>query len=159
MVVALEGDSILRAITLQNRSSAEKKTFPTRWLFVCIGGVPHTDWALQAGCRARRSRLSHYWPRFVAQREVYAQMAARPQPLSPGNERTGIVRRGRRSSTARSNDVPQRWARARWRSPSFTAILRPDDAIHGIRSDSSSQQSPPSSYLATGYLGLGGMPL
>src|SRR6266850_274767 len=48
-VVALEGDSILRAITLQNRSSAEKNTFPARWLFACIGGVPHTDWALQAG--------------------------------------------------------------------------------------------------------------
>src|SRR5260370_35914643 len=48
-VVGLEGDSLLRAITLQNRLTGEKKIFRTRWLFVCIGGVPHTDWALQAG--------------------------------------------------------------------------------------------------------------
>jgi thioredoxin reductase (NADPH) len=46
-VVALEGDSLLRAITLQNRLTGEKKIFRTRWLFVCIGGLPHTDWALE----------------------------------------------------------------------------------------------------------------
>jgi thioredoxin reductase (NADPH) len=48
-VVALEGDSLLRAITLHNRLTGEKKTFRTRWLFVCTGGVPHTGWALEAG--------------------------------------------------------------------------------------------------------------
>jgi thioredoxin reductase (NADPH) len=48
-VVGLEGDSLLRAITLHNRLTGERKTFQTRWLFVCIGGVPHTDWALEGG--------------------------------------------------------------------------------------------------------------
>ena|ERR1700730_17350136 len=27
----------------------ETRTFKTRWLFVCIGGVPHTEWAIEAG--------------------------------------------------------------------------------------------------------------
>jgi thioredoxin reductase (NADPH) len=48
-VTKLEGDEVLRSITLVNRKTGEEKSFPTRWLFVCIGGSPHTDWALEAG--------------------------------------------------------------------------------------------------------------
>jgi thioredoxin reductase (NADPH) len=48
-VTKLEGDEILRAITLANRKTGEERTFETRWLFVCIGGSPHTDWAVEAG--------------------------------------------------------------------------------------------------------------
>src|SRR5258707_8180073 len=48
-VTKLEGGEILRAITLANRKTGEEKSFQTRWLFVCIGGSPHTDWAFEAG--------------------------------------------------------------------------------------------------------------
>jgi thioredoxin reductase (NADPH) len=48
-VTGLIGDDVLRAITLKNRVTQEEKTFETRWLFVCIGGSPHTDWAIEAG--------------------------------------------------------------------------------------------------------------
>ena len=48
-VTKLEGDEVLRAITLTNRKTGEERTFQTKWLFVCIGGSPHTDWALEAG--------------------------------------------------------------------------------------------------------------
>jgi thioredoxin reductase (NADPH) len=48
-VTKLEGDEILRAITLRNNVTGEEKVFATRWLFVCIGGSPHTDWAVEAG--------------------------------------------------------------------------------------------------------------
>ena len=48
-VTKLEGEEALRAITLSNRITAEERTFDTKWLFVCIGGSPHTDWALEAG--------------------------------------------------------------------------------------------------------------
>jgi thioredoxin reductase (NADPH) len=48
-VTKLEGDEVLRSITLVNRKTGEEKSFQTRWLFVCIGGSPHTDWALEAG--------------------------------------------------------------------------------------------------------------
>ena len=48
-VTKLEGDEVLRSITLVNRMSGEEKNFETKWLFVCIGGSPHTDWAVEAG--------------------------------------------------------------------------------------------------------------
>ncbi|HXN50902.1 MAG TPA: FAD-dependent oxidoreductase [Candidatus Acidoferrum sp.] len=48
-VTNLEGDELLRSITLVNRKTGEEKSFQTRWLFVCIGGSPHTDWAVEAG--------------------------------------------------------------------------------------------------------------
>src|SRR5882762_1689524 len=128
-VVALEGDSILQAITLQNRLSAEKKTFPTRCLFA------------SEGFRIRIGRC----------KQVYSETKPAISLLAPICRSTGSLRTNGRSTaaritwrrtyrdcslretfvTARSNDVPQRWAKARWRSPSFTAILRPDDAIHG----------------------------
>lgn len=48
-VTKLEGEEVLRAITLTNRQTGEERRFETKWLFVCIGGSPHTDWALEAG--------------------------------------------------------------------------------------------------------------
>src|ERR1700730_1796249 len=48
-VVALAGDGFLQAITVTNHHTGETRTFKTRWLFVCIGGVPHTEWAIEAG--------------------------------------------------------------------------------------------------------------
>jgi thioredoxin reductase (NADPH) len=48
-VTAVNGDECLKSITLTNRRTGESKTFETRWLFVCIGGQPHTDWAIESG--------------------------------------------------------------------------------------------------------------
>ena len=48
-VTALDGDGLLRAITLANGRTGEHRTFNTRWLFICIGGAPRTDWAIEAG--------------------------------------------------------------------------------------------------------------
>ena len=48
-VTELEGDEVLRSITLVNRKTGEERSFQTRWLFVCIGGSPHTDWAVESG--------------------------------------------------------------------------------------------------------------
>jgi thioredoxin reductase (NADPH) len=49
LVTKLEGDNVLRSITLLNYKTGEEKNFETKWLFVCIGGSPHTDWAIEAG--------------------------------------------------------------------------------------------------------------
>jgi len=102
-VVALEGDSVLRAITLQNRLSAEKKIFPTRWLFVCIGGVPHTDWALQAGVERDEAgylvtgpdlslsgKSTHKWP---LDRSPYHLETNVPGLFAAGDVRHGSVKR------------------------------------------------------------------
>ncbi len=48
-VTALEGEEILERITVTNRQTGESKTCATHWLFVCIGGVPHTAWAEGVG--------------------------------------------------------------------------------------------------------------
>jgi thioredoxin reductase (NADPH) len=48
-IVALHGDGVLRAITLRNRETGEQWDADTWWLFLCLGGVPHTDWAQEVG--------------------------------------------------------------------------------------------------------------
>jgi thioredoxin reductase (NADPH) len=47
-VVALIADKCLEAVELRNRKTGDKQTVKTRWLFVCIGGTPHTEWAVEA---------------------------------------------------------------------------------------------------------------
>jgi thioredoxin reductase (NADPH) len=48
-VSALHGDHVSSAITLTNRQTGQQQTFNTRWLFSCLGGVPHTQWAAELG--------------------------------------------------------------------------------------------------------------
>jgi len=48
-VTALLGDPILESITLTNVKTGEERTVSTRWLFVCIGGDPRTQWAQDIG--------------------------------------------------------------------------------------------------------------
>ena len=48
-VVALHGDDALRAITLRNKDTGKEWTAETRWLFLCLGGNPHTLWAQEVG--------------------------------------------------------------------------------------------------------------
>jgi len=48
-VIALHGDRILQAITLRNNATGREWTAETSWLFLCLGGVPQTQWAAQAG--------------------------------------------------------------------------------------------------------------
>jgi thioredoxin reductase (NADPH) len=48
-VTALQGNGVLQSITLTNRRTGKSQSCDTRWLFVCIGGGPHTEWAKGAG--------------------------------------------------------------------------------------------------------------
>ena len=48
-VVALDGDRVLRAVTLRNNQTGEKWIVETCWLFLCLGGAPHTEWAAEVG--------------------------------------------------------------------------------------------------------------
>jgi thioredoxin reductase (NADPH) len=47
-LVALHGDKMLEEVTLLD-ASGQKRNAKTRWLFVCIGGVPQTEWAQEIG--------------------------------------------------------------------------------------------------------------
>jgi thioredoxin reductase (NADPH) len=40
---------MLEQITLRQRDSGEERKEKTHWLFICIGGVPQTQWAVEVG--------------------------------------------------------------------------------------------------------------
>jgi thioredoxin reductase (NADPH) len=48
-VVAFHGDSSLQSITLRNKETGKQSDAKTNWLFLCLGGVPHTQWAEEVG--------------------------------------------------------------------------------------------------------------
>jgi thioredoxin reductase (NADPH) len=48
-VAALDGDGLLREITIANLETGARQKAATSWLFVCIGGEPRTSWAHAAG--------------------------------------------------------------------------------------------------------------
>jgi len=48
-VTALHGDRTLQAITVRNNKTGKESTAQTNWLFLCLGGVPQTQWAAEAG--------------------------------------------------------------------------------------------------------------
>jgi thioredoxin reductase (NADPH) len=48
-VVALCGGNILEAVTLRNKDTGTQWDIKTNWLFLCLGGTPHTDWAKEVG--------------------------------------------------------------------------------------------------------------
>ena len=48
-VVALHGDDMLRAVTIRNCETGEERTIETSFLFLCLGGVPNTQWAKEVG--------------------------------------------------------------------------------------------------------------
>jgi thioredoxin reductase (NADPH) len=49
MVVALHGDDMLRAVTLRNCETGKERMIETSFLFLCLGGVPNTQWAKEVG--------------------------------------------------------------------------------------------------------------
>jgi thioredoxin reductase (NADPH) len=48
-VTGLDGNSQLQAITLKDSNTGQERRVVTHWLLVCIGGVPHTEWAPEMG--------------------------------------------------------------------------------------------------------------
>jgi thioredoxin reductase (NADPH) len=50
-VTALEGDRVLDAVVLTNTRTGQPRRIETHWLFLCIGGVPRTEWAAAAGVK------------------------------------------------------------------------------------------------------------
>ncbi len=48
-ITVLHGEHCLQEITLKQRDTGEERNAGTHWLFVCIGGEPHTQWAEEVG--------------------------------------------------------------------------------------------------------------
>jgi thioredoxin reductase (NADPH) len=48
-VTALQGNESLNAVTLRDCTSGEQRRIESRWLFLCLGGTPQTQWAADVG--------------------------------------------------------------------------------------------------------------
>jgi len=102
-VIALHGDHMLGAVTVRNNQTREEKTFDTRWLFLCLGGEPQTNWARDIGiCRdsdgylvtgpdlAQGGQYPNNWP---LERSPFYLETSTPGLFAAGDVRHGSVKR------------------------------------------------------------------
>ncbi len=102
-VTALEGDEVLRAITLTHTDTGKKETVEARWLFLCLGGAPNTEWAIEAGIARdqegylltgpdlrQHGRYPEDWP---LDRHPYYLETSKPGLFAAGDVRHGSVKR------------------------------------------------------------------
>ena len=102
-ISALDGDHMLRQITLTDRASGQSRTVATRWLFVCIGGEPQTQWAAEVGIvrdsagylvtgpdLLRGRQCPAHWP---LDRDPYYLETSMPGLFAAGDVRHGSVKR------------------------------------------------------------------
>ena len=102
-IAAFDGDRILRRITLRNNKTGEERIEETSWLFLCIGGVPQTQWAAQAGviCDSggyiitgsdllKNDKPPESW---VLDRKPYPMETNLPGVFAAGDVRAGSIKR------------------------------------------------------------------
>jgi thioredoxin reductase (NADPH) len=102
-VVSLHGDRLLTAITLHNDDTGNEWTAETNWLFLCLGGAPHTQWAQEIGIvrdeagylmtgpdLTKNGHHPEHWP---LDRDPYYMETNMPGVFAAGDVRHGSVKR------------------------------------------------------------------
>lgn len=102
-ITGLAGENCLQEVTLKNRDTGEERKIATHWLFVCIGGEPHTDWAVEAGIVRDESGYLVTGPDLIQQgkrppkwpldRDPYYLETSVPGMFAAGDVRHGSVKR------------------------------------------------------------------
>jgi thioredoxin reductase (NADPH) len=102
-VLALYGDHMLRAIALRNKKTGDEWTAETNWLFLCLGGVPHTEWAKEVGIIRDEagylvtgpdlSKNGHYPKDWPLDRDPYYLETNMPGVFAAGDVRHNSVKR------------------------------------------------------------------
>src|SRR6202140_3244474 len=102
-VIALNGENFLESITLRNRRTGEEKHVNAHWLFVCIGGSPQTEWAVESGVvRDKAGYLvtgpdllngNHKAPNWPLDRDPYYLETNVPGLFAAGDVRHNSVKR------------------------------------------------------------------
>ena len=102
-VTELRGDQALDSVRLTNNKTGEKQNLAIKGLFICIGGVPQTDWATEVGIirdeagylvtgpdMLEEGRLPASWP--LDRRPYYLETNI-PGMFAAGDVRHGAVKR------------------------------------------------------------------
>jgi thioredoxin reductase (NADPH) len=102
-VTGLDGDHLLRTVTLTHNETGQQRTIETSWLFLCLGGSPNTSWAEEAGIvRDEEGYLvtgpdlrigGRYPDRWPLNREPYYLETTMPGLFAAGDVRHGSVKR------------------------------------------------------------------
>lgn len=102
-VTALHGDGFLRSISLTNNQTHRQTIVDATRLFLCLGGVPHTEWAVEAGVARDAegyiltgpdpSEVPNYRENWPLKRTPYYLETNRPGLFAAGDVRHGSVKR------------------------------------------------------------------
>lgn len=102
-IIELQGDEILHAVVLRNTKTGEQPTIETTSLFLCLGGVPNTQWAVQLGIIRDEEGylvtgpdLRHgrsLPPNWTLDREPYHLETNMPGVFAAGDVRHGSIKR------------------------------------------------------------------
>ena len=102
-VTALHGERALEEITLRDNRTGHERRAPCRWLFVCIGGMPQTEWAKEVGAVRDEAGYLVTGPDLIVEgqhpdtwpldRDPYYLETSLPGVFAAGDVRHGSVKR------------------------------------------------------------------